>query len=245
MSQVEVNHERTELTFSLDGLSAREELLVKSFVRILSHRTLQSWAYCPSPFGQLDGFRADVQIISEDKLPSDVRSETIGQKSILVLGHVNRRLPGFLCLPLNAIELEGELNRLGQQILSVGKPPVLPSYAIQQTTGLNDTSEVAVIRLLRWPPTHLLNSKVRIKLATLMTGKAMTLLTLEKRSGQSEQVCREFLLDLQRAGLLSGLRQSPAPQPTTRPKNTPPSQLGLLARIRNRLGLGLQNRSNA
>ena len=240
MSTVKANHERTELSFSLDGLSAREELLIKSFIRILNHRTLQVWTYSPLPYGQLDGLKADIQIISEDKLPGNIQPESLSQKAILVLGHVNRRLPGFLCLPLNAIEIESELNRVGAQVLSARN-------SNPQHTSLINRDEAQMLRLIRWPPTNLLGSPARIKLATVMTGKAMTLETLQKHSGQSEQLCRDFLLDLQRMGLLSNLRVDTEhkPKPAAIRSITPPIQLGLLARIRNRLGLGLQNGSNA
>jgi hypothetical protein len=90
---------------------------------------------------------------------------------------------------------------------------------------------------------------VRIRLATLMTGRPTTLALLQQRSGLAQQDCLDFLVDLRRAELLESTRPAeapaaPAPAPEAAPVESRPATLardpvqpGLLARIRNRLGL--------
>lgn len=234
---VYVEPERIALSFSIDGLSAREELLFKSFVRILSHRTHHTWLYSPIHDGREASLTADLTVLAEDRHLSAQRPENTAAKPFLVLGHINYGKQGYLCLPLNPNELELELNRQGDLILKNRSSPALQTpNGSGLAVGIKSSNWTGQLRLLRWPPPNLLGSTIRIRLATLMTGQPLTLIALQKRSGLPEQVCIDFVTDLNRLGLLSQHFPDAQQQAAVRP-NPPVIQTGLLARIRSRLGL--------
>ena len=112
-------------------------------------------------------------------------------------------------------------------------------------------------RLRQWPKPMLLAESGRMRLATLITGRAMSLAELVFRTGLPTLVCERFLADMETAGLIvhpdSEASQAPvwvAPPPR---KPRPPAvlerqvavaaatkpvvQMGLLSRIRLRLGI--------
>ena len=236
-----IKGQRALLSFSVEGLPPREELLLKSLVRLLDHRTHQHWAW---KAGQADlrvvGGQASAE--ADDPAPA-VPVLAIGQPDPQRGGH-------FLALPLHADELENTLNRLGAMVVHArGLGIAAPD------THIADDEE---FRLLRWPPAALLETPARVRLATLMTGRPTSLLLLRQRSGLAPQDCLDFLADLRRAELLESARQ-PAPaavavppvalSTSSAPDSVPPLdsrpqalardpvQPGLLARIRSRLGL--------
>ncbi len=211
---------RAVMTFSVEGLAAREELLVKSFVRLLKHRTIHDWFYQAQP--------ADLRMVADGVLSKNLAVLSGEQQQALVLGATPSQRPNYLCLPLRADELLAELNRLGG-LIAAARP------------ALTDTPDWSreTIRLLRWPPAALVATPQRMRLATLLTGKPLTLAQLQLRSGQSLVPCTQFLDDLHRAGLLDRPQQNVGkaavvPVATAKLAIAP---LGLLARIRSRLGI--------
>lgn len=142
---------------------------------------------------------------------------------------------GFLTWPLKPIELEKELNRLGRRIIL--------KHTLRATGSLLTDPSVAAgieqalpMRLHQWPAPHLLAGSGRLRLATLLTGKAMNLHELAQRSAMPLDICKEFVHDLQHAGLIASGPDvnPPRHQISFAPK---PVQLGLLDRIRIRLGI--------
>lgn len=230
--------EREVLSFSVEGLSAREELLLKSFVRLLGHRTKHIWLYNARPMHLGTNFKVDLRVV-----PDGIDTLSIPQaQHVLTLGTVHRQRDAYLCLPLHAEELEAALNRQGHLIVSLRtalKPSALPDPIVPHprasTNALTPSHEA--VRLLRWPPASLLHSTGRMRLATLMTGPPMTLAVLQQRSGQPAQVCADFVDDLRRAGYIGSppTEASPA-RPLEKANTAPKVQPGLLARIRLRFG---------
>lgn len=239
--------EKMPLSFSIDGLQAREELLFKSLVRLLSHRTLHNWAYCQPMLSS----NVNLKVIAEGiKLPSFALDAA---QQVLTLGSQSTLRPFYLTLPLRADDLEKELNRIGTLITqknAVLPITIAPNYL--QSNLPNQLNDIAsdphvLMRLLRWPPTHLLGGLGRIRIATLMTGQPMTLNMLEARSGQTSQNCADFISDLKNAGLVVMVESNSVAPPerfntgadgtekTAHAPNQPAANL--LARIRNRLGL--------
>ena len=223
-----VSHEvamtRPSLTFSVEGLSVRDELLVKTFVRLLVTRTEHEWLYQAQP--------ADLRMVAEGVLSKNLVAHSGDQQQALVLGALPSARANYLCMPLRADELLQELNRVGAMITAAR-----PMVASDPTDWNKEPA-----RLLRWPPTSLINTPARMRLATLLTGKPQTLAMLQLRSGQPLADCRVFLSDLERTGLLKGVlapaspssHAAQAPAKTDSPVVAPS---GLLARIRNRLGI--------
>lgn len=214
----------SSVTFSLNGLSHHDEILFKSFVRLLAHRTLQQWTFVPHG--------ADVTVVTQDTL----QGVTAGQKA-LVVGHEHQGEAHFVSMPFHADALEQVLNDLGNSVVSEKQAgPTAPAIDMPR----------AHFRLLRWPTAGLLTSTDRMRLATMMTGKWTSLATLQERSGVPAEVCSQFLIDLQQAGLLVDFTQAHQPGPETprhdagvagteiSPRNIEP---GLISRIRSRLGI--------
>ncbi|MES2946574.1 MAG: hypothetical protein V4772_27220 [Pseudomonadota bacterium] len=269
---------RTRLRFSVEGLSARDEILFKSLVRLLGHRTHQQWSYSTDkPHVRVTG---DVGYVGEDLLLQRPASTAQAfQPLVLLVGHSRKQHEFFLHQPMHANELELLLNQIGSKVaglVAVTDEPRLaataPSAPVAVFSSARfDDNEGFVLH--RWPPAAMLGSPVRIKLATVMRGRPMTLNALQKRSGFSQQECAEFVDLLRRAELLARTEPalqanaplaavesnpalpiaapSPAPLPTASgrlafvvsPKTASTSAgsqgptIGLLARIRNRLGL--------
>lgn len=250
---------KTELRFSVAGLPAREELLFKSMVRLLSHRTVQIWLYSPEA--------AQLLVCSEGHaLQSQV-------PYVLTLGVAAAVREAYLMLPLRADELERELNRLGALIAHSGQSRL--AHTPQTTAAPIERSAANTAwRMTRWPPAQILAAPGRMHLATLMTGKPATLAWLQQHSGQTLANCQAFIDELQQASLLtphapaghSGANQStsrpaalhansaPAPVPadTAAGLSSSPVALnsmhanpGLLARIRSRLGLSFNTTRSA
>jgi hypothetical protein len=208
---------RRELTFSFDGLADREQMLFKSFVRLLDHRTQQTWSY-------RDG-EADLMILGADA----AKSPAVGQKAYLTLGAGSGSAGHCLSLPIHADELERELNLIGG--LLVADTPK-PSQAAEHVP-LN-----GLVHLSRWPAPALLTSRDRIRLATLMTGRPMSLQQVASLSGVDHASCVTFVNALADSGFLESEEFSD----TTPAPLTPASAVvsgGLLSRIRSRLGLGV------
>jgi hypothetical protein len=236
-----IKGQRALLSFSVEGLPPREELLFKSLVRLLDHRTHQHWAW------KVHG--ADLRVVGQ--APSaDNESPAPPVVPVLAVGQVDPQRGGhFLALPLHADALEQTLNRLGAMVVHARDLGLVAAEAV--------LADDAQFRLLRWPPAALLEAPHRIRLATLMTGRPTTLGVLRQRSGMGAQECLDFVADLRRSGLLENVFEAaPASQhapaqaegsprdtvPPTAPTAPPapvrdPVQPGLLARIRSRLGL--------
>ena len=234
--------QRHELKFSIDGLSAREELLFKNLVRLLSFKTEQSWLYSansPHLRVQADSYKAPPGI------------STPSAQQVLILGMTPAQQPGFLCLPVRAHELEAELNRVGA-LISRAALSAKPSQTTQSPGFLGQTLISAeptydtAQKLRQWPSPKLLAQAGRIRLATLLTSRALTLVQLQQVSGHPLVDCKSFWRELEQARLFTTAsvvtHVSPAALAAaaaaikSKSANKPP-ELGLLARIRLRLGL--------
>lgn len=232
--------ERSTLTFCVEGLPAREELLFKSFVRLLDHLTHQQWSYQPATANQ----RIDLLVVADGVAPTQYQNAGQSPQAVLRLGSSGANGHGYLSWPLKPGALEVELNRLGGlSIRQCGVPHVQALFTGAATGGptVIDTSKDSM-RLLQWPPARLLAGVGRMRLATLLTGKAMRLDELVRRSALSLEICQAFVLDLQRANLLtspSNFMKPIHPQPVLQTVTQP----GLFDRIRMRLGIKSPSRS--
>ncbi|MFV0676445.1 hypothetical protein [Variovorax sp. tm] len=249
---------RPLLSFSVEGLPARDELLFKSLVRLLDHRTHQHWDW------QVQD--ADLRVVG-DKLSAPPEQDPAERPvPLLTIGDTPPPHGPFLRLPLQADALEAMLNRLGAMLVharELGLAAASRSRSEQVARGEE-------YRLLRWPSSTLLDTSMRMKLATLLATRPATPQALQQRSGASARECADFISMLERAGFVAssssssggggsgsgvtGFANSRAPEsiwpdshissgseahhpaaagPAARANVEP----GLLARIRNRLGL--------
>jgi hypothetical protein len=230
--------ERSTLTFSLEGLQPREELLFKAFVRLLDHLTFQQWRYQPAS----SNIRVDLLVVAEGFQPTFGQSPaqpSQPQQPVLRIGNSGINGHGFLSWPLRPDELEKELNRLGGQAITQRGAQETAALFTGATTGapIAPGQPMQLMRLQQWPPTHLLSGTGRMRLATLLTGKAMSLDELVYRSALPHPVCEAFVNDLQRANLLLAPASVIKPMPQVAAPLPKLVQPGLLSRIRMRLGI--------
>jgi len=219
-----IEGERVTLGFSLAGLSARDEAVFKSFVRLIDHRLPHRWV-C-----QHQG--ADAGIVGDDLLPAGPADRARRPVPTLALSTIRPSGPGVLALPLQADALEQALNLLARHVLA------------RRATAHFDTSVDAQhpMRLLRWPPAHLLDSPERIHLATVLSARPASVDMLQMRSGASEEACVRFFSDLTRAGLMqpdSPAARTPAAPASSDSQAARAAQSGLLSRLGVRLGIGM------
>ncbi len=219
--------QRIPLSFSVDGLPAREELLLKSLVRLLDHRTQQHWLWKVE--------QADLRIVGDHPPAVDQGAQKI--VPTLTIGQSDPQHGHFLPLPLHADALEAMLNRLGAIVIH--------ARGLGLAAPGENAAEEAQFRLLRWPPAAMLDTPVRMRLATILASRPTSLATLQQRSATTLQACIDFLDALQQAGFVERAGPAPSPRapdaapaathaPAARDIAVPP---GLLARIRSRLGL--------
>ena len=236
--QPAITPRRITLSFSVEGLPTRDDLLLKSLIRVLDHRAHHHWD-CVEHGG-------DLRVSG-----TPFSSAAAGQGgAVLRMGYPPGEGEFGLPMPLHAGHLENMFNRIGDH-LARQRADAAASAAHQP---VRDDEQ---FRLRRWPPAALLGSSERLSLAALMSGRAQTLAALHRQSGVPLTVCIEFLRDLRQADLVLG-SAAPAPGPgapvapaaETAPAspravvpppapvaNGPAPQPGLLARIRARFGL--------
>lgn len=222
--------QRALLSYSVEGLAHREEVLLKSLIRLLDHRTHQNWSWKAE--------QADLRVVGEQVALAAASPQPA--VPTLTVAHADPQRGPFLALPLHTDALETVLNRLGAMVvharglgLAVTEVPI---------------GEHEEFRMLRWPPAAVLEAPIRLRLATLMSNRPASVLSLQQRSPATRQECADFLADLQRAGLLEraaspGVLVAASAPDSVFPDSRFPApardtvQPGLLARIRNRLGL--------
>lgn len=255
---------RKALSFSVEGLTAREELLFKGFVRLLDHLTEHEW----HPHEPSTLHRVDLLVAGEHVTPTQFVQADATPQPLLQLGtHNLTNSLLFLSWPLKPKELENQLNSLGRLIC--GDVALPQGIADTEVSELLDTTPAALYaesaptkkparcyRLRKWPKPILLTEPGRMRLATLITGRAMSLEELVFRTALPKAVCERFVADMETAGLIlhpdAEASQAPvwvAPPPRKpRPHPLlerqfglaavkPEAQIGLFARIRSRLGI--------
>lgn len=218
---------RARLLFRVDGLPLRDELVIKSLVRLLGHRTHHHWTYNPD--------QADLDIVGNvvDAVGEQSASASLAGQ-VLRVGRIKKHPGPFLSLPVHSNELELMLNDLGKRISESRR-------AALAMPGRADSHDE--FRLLKWPPAALLAGQGRMKVATLIMGRPMSAMLLAQRSGVAMEECTCYLRELRERGFLEvsaagtacaqGRDCGAAPPPPVKEKLA----AGLLARIRSRLGL--------
>ena len=216
---------RATLTFCVEGLQARQELLVKSFIRLIDHLTTQQWGYQPL------GGQAPVDLLLAAPGGSAVLAARYGRLPLVVVvvggdaadAGMEGPSKGYLPWPLKPGALEQELNRVGELAVSqasqldiVRPDPCLLALLDTATsaphttnptdlTNLNDRTTVTALghlRLKQWPSAQLLSGPGRMRLATLLTGRGMAMDELVNRSRLPQPLCEIFVSELQQAGLM-------------------------------------------
>lgn len=261
--------ERPTLTYCLAGLQPRAELLTKSYMRLLGHLTLHKWVYQPVEAAAQVG----LLLATPDAKNSFIANTGVTPVAVLVLGGTGENSHGHLSWPLSPGALEKELNLLGSlvelktaQAHAAGGGPSLANTTKNRTIAVVAAGQQ--LHLKQWPPSRFLSGAGRLRLATLLTAKHMTLEELVGHARLPQQLCETFVKELLQAGLLvQSARSAALTKPAIRAisdrsdtsktsdsggtasaesqhaqwlraTNLPITPLSLLARIRLRLGIG-------
>lgn len=235
---------RLALSYSVEGLPVRDDLLLKSLVRVLDHRSHQQWQ-CVEKGSDLRVTGAPFGASAAD-----------GQGgAVLRMGYPPGDGEFGLPMPLHAGHLENMFNRIGDQLAQ-------QRAQVAATAAQQPVRDDEVFRLRRWPPAALVATPERRSLAALMSVRAQSLVSLHRLSNAPPPLCADFLRDLRHADLVittqvappvltdaaparpaepvSGVLVGAAPSATHPVAAAPaeaPAQTGLLARIRARFGL--------
>jgi hypothetical protein len=224
--------------------------MLKGYIRLLDLQSEHQWQYHETSSLQ----RVDLLVVHEAVEPWFYAPTGAQLQPVLRLGTRGVNKPFYQTLPLKPYELLNEMNRLGRMLDTSFVPQVKATPAIAPTAVLQATDSVTkeLIRLKQWPPARLLSEPGRMRLATLLTGRAMSMDELQHRAALAETVCRSFIKDMQTVGLLTYTAAqdslptqmtlaggASAPKPVARPVARPAVQLSLLEKIRLRLGIRL------
>lgn len=235
--QFDADPHRVALNFGTEGLAARQDLLIKSLIRILDFKTQHRWVYQPEA--------ADVWIVTEGTtLPAQTRN-ALKPCQILTICEGEKLGPCQLSRALKSDQIEDALNYVGNLLapasatVPVTVPVTAPSLVAQATTAA--AASIESFRLVRWPHTGLLANVQCIRMATLLLNRPMSLQEMVTQSGLAAAECAEFIQRLKAAGLVR-LSQAHTMHSGTAPiplAYTPVArqQQSLFARIRNRLSL--------
>lgn len=220
MNSLHIAPRRTLLRYSVHSLTVRDELLVKSLIRMLDHLAHQHW--------ECVEHGADLQISG---LPFYGALPAGAHVAVLRIGYPPAEGEFGLATPLRTDHLQQMLNSIGDDLER--QRAAAAEIAAQQPMRGDES-----YRLRRWPPAELLYTTERRNLAALMSGRPQTASALHRLCGVPLAQCLEFLRDLRRADLLLG-PASPAQVAQRSAASAAGLFLpsGLLARIRSRLGL--------
>lgn len=247
------------LRFGAVGLSSAEDALVATLFRL--HRVDPSFIWTRATEAPFDA------LLIDSRCDADAYEHLMGRDTQIVrLGDIDSALPGQLPRPIRSDLLVRWLNSIEIQILHGSKDP-FASTSIESRLGPHShaprsilpvpatpavpTAHLPVlnpgtrVKLRRWPSHALLGGDVsRIRMATMLSRRALTLEDLVAATGVATHHCLQFVGALRHAGLLEMAVPEIAPTPAlpaAAAKDQSPTTRGigrsLLRSIRQRFGL--------
>lgn len=209
------------LTLGLVGLSDPECALVATLFRL--HRVEPSFIWTLAGSGMVDALLVDDSVAEQDF------AHRMGPRAqVMRLSPHGVDREGQMSRPIRSDRLVGWLNSVELERLQ--QAPVKPAQAVALTPAVPAavvTPAPAAVgyegpawRLRRWPAPALLGKDaIRIRLATMLSRRAMSLPELAALARVPLAHCQQFVTELQRQGLIDVLPSSPttlAPRPEAR-----------------------------
>jgi hypothetical protein len=232
---------RKVLTYTLRQLRERDDLTIRSLMRLLSPRFDHDWQYVPDGAAlwfvgdtALRGLAGFDGIGLSAQVPAGVPSIIIG---ISPAGQSH-----YLKLPIRADLLEEAVRSLTPLVERAAKEVATGAQA-STNSAADDPSTSTVYRLTRWPTSTLLSSPWRNRAASVMLKAAVSESHLAERLSVPHADVTAFLIDLRGAGCLAetappaAATRVPTPDVPTAPSRAKSERQGLFARIRSSLGL--------
>ncbi len=224
------------LTFITCNVSPRDDLLLRSMIRLLNGQSKRHWR--PTDHGHADlCFQGAAN-------PNDTSESALAvvakHRVSLVSG-----TPGAneIALPLHVGNVLTTLNRVADALAASALNADAPQRA--PTPAARAQVEFA---LVRWPDWSLLQQDSQfLRLATVLASRSADKQGLADRSGVSLECCQRFLTALAKEGLVRAAlseAEPPAPEVGGSPivklvaENAESAQASLWSRLRRRLGIG-------
>lgn len=193
------NTKRIQLFFTAEGLPARDELLLKSMIRLLNFKTKHDWQYKPEHANILivkQANNAGEHDLLKNKLTRSCR--TISLDTLQFDATIHGLTGRIDTWRLNAVKVEEALNRLGddwcQQSHVVQSPP---------SSAANQADRAESYRLTRWPLASMLQNASRRRMAAVLVGSPVTLANVVEKTGVESGECADYIVELMQAGLLT------------------------------------------
>lgn len=233
-------------------LPAAEVVLVQTLLRLFAHDSTARWQFSSAP--PYDALLVD----GSDGEPIDADVSRMA-RAVLRLTRMNAPdAADTLQRPIRPDRLQEWLKATEHKLLEtrpmdLGDVP-MPSAEPLAVVAERVTQPTSLLRfkLRRWPPTGVLRGDpTRIRMATLLSRRALSAAELARMSGNPPLECQTFLQLLQTTGLAGVQTEVPAPAAAatpTRPAvehasasatSRPSFGRGLIAGIRRRLGVRL------
>lgn len=206
-----LHRERAPVQYHLRDIEGRDATLFKSFLRLLDHRLHEHWVEA------VDRLHAQVLVVAGGLTSNDRQFEG----PIIAVK-----------FPIHANELERQLHSAATVLAASGRAAAHAAHA-----GEPHPLDMQV-RIRSWPGPEILTQTWRVRLATMMTGKAWRAGDLARTASVPVEQVLSFFDELRRADLV--LESSFQPLAAGHVAQTAPAPGGgLLGMIRKRLGMAL------
>ena len=238
----------SQLRLGAYQLPAAEVVLVQTLFRLYAHGGDFNWTFVSAP---------PYDALLVDGTHGDITPEVAQMaKSVLRLTRMHDPAePDTLQRPIRADKLQAWLNSTDngfqdtRPVTQWAGAPTEPESSAPEPAAEAPAISPLRFKLRRWPPAALLRSDPnRIRMATILSRRALNAAELSAISGQAVNECQAFLQTLQTTGLVEVQQEPVAPPPsaqTTAPTRAAPAATvakptfarGLISGIRRRLGL--------
>jgi len=208
-------------------LPAAEVVLVQMLVKLLARGDAFRWHFVAEP--------------PYDALLVDGAADTAGMaRAVLRITRSDTpETAGTLRRPIRADRLQDWLKATEHDLLTTD---ILNAADAEELDADHAPTPASTLRfkLRRWPPTAVLRGDLaRIRMATLLSRRALGAAELAQLSARPPAEAQTFLHLLQTTGLVELHQEAPAPAAPAAPVAPRPSfGRGLIASIRRRLGVG-------
>ena len=231
-------------------LPAAEVVLVQTLLRLYAHGDAFRWTFVTAP---------PYDALLVDGTTDEGASPAVDgmAKAVLRLTRMHAgQAPNTLERPIRADRLQDWLKATEHDLLQTRPVTLLGEESTQpKATDAPAAAPAAPatavnpvrFKLRRWPPAALLRADPnRIRMATLLSRRALNAAELATISQQPVTECQAFLTTLQTTGLVDVQNEVPpaaatpaaaTPAPAAPPKPAPTFARGLISGIRRRLGL--------
>lgn len=192
-------------------------MVLRSLLRVIDGRLHQRWT--------ATAVEGDLVVRSED---NRIALQPVGRGAYADAAEHSR----VLAFPFNYHKLEAALNELGDLIEQAS--PAVPSRIDRHAMATNS------FRLRHWPEAGLVGTRARMRMSAVLLRADVSASELTRMIGCTANECRQLLVDLHDAGLLTSEPLTVATRDIRNPfltSLTARERVGVIGRIRARLGL--------